>query len=279
MKNLIPYNENCFKVHVDAVNKKHSGDLKDRLLSLNDTIKNDYDIFEHNFSINELLNLIPNPELTSSKEDLLTLYNYNSSVIFNLREKIRNLQIRTIHTTCQFCTIDTVNTLDHILPKSKYPEFIVHPKNLIPCCPTCNSIKTDSSYNENKNEFLNLYLDILPDIQYLFVNISKDENEEIDFSYYLNNVNNKIPLPLYDLIVSHHIKLNLLNRMKLKAREYFDDFKNTIAVFRNTLSIDEIIKHLLEIVSLNQIAYGINNWKCVLELSLLQSSIFKDTFK
>jgi hypothetical protein len=169
MKNLTPYNSDCFDIHKKAVTKKHSGELKDRLITLNATVETEYKTFLEKFETNELNNLVPNVTLRLSKDDLLTLYSYQSSIIVAVRENIRKLQIRTIITTCQNCTIDTANTLDHLLPKSTYPEFVVNPRNLFPCCSTCNSYKLDSIAVNSEQKFLNLYLDELPNNQYLLM--------------------------------------------------------------------------------------------------------------
>lgn len=41
---------------------------------------------------------------------------------------------------CPYCGgIGRPGTLDHYLPKSKYPQFSVLPSNLLPCCRDCNS--------------------------------------------------------------------------------------------------------------------------------------------
>lgn len=62
-------------------------------------------------------------------------------------EKSNVLQIKS----CYYCNIDFVNvykeaknnkyhfTLDHVLPKSKYPYFSISLFNLVPSCYTCNS--------------------------------------------------------------------------------------------------------------------------------------------
>lgn len=41
---------------------------------------------------------------------------------------------------CPYCAgIGTARTLDHYLPKSKFPQFSVHPQNLVPACRDCNT--------------------------------------------------------------------------------------------------------------------------------------------
>lgn len=279
MKNVKPYQDNSFEVHKKAVNKKHKGDLKDRLLLLNPSVEVEFKKFLAKFNINKLSSLIPDATLSLSKDDLLTLYSYQSSVIISLRESIRKLQIKTIIATCQNCTIDSANTLDHILPKSDYPEFVVNPLNLFPCCSNCNSYKLDGTDNAAGQKYLNLYLDDLPKEQYLFVDVSIDANKDLDFKFYLKNVGNKINATLFSIIESHYTRLHLFNRMKLKSIEYVSEFETKILAFNHRLKKEEIIDDLIKAVAKDKAAYGDNHWKCILELALLNSSLFTDKFK
>lgn len=274
MKNLLPYRGDCFKVHQKAVDRKHQGELKERLLKLNPIVEAEFKVFLDKFKDNNLISLVPNASLSLSKEDLLSLYNYQSSVIIAVRESIRKLQIRTIISTCQNCTIDSANTLDHILPQSNFPEFVVNPKNLFPCCSTCNSYKLDAMKSANRQIFLNLYLDDLPQQQYLFVDVSKDEDEELDFRFYLQNIGNSIDSNLFSVIESHFAKLHLFERMKLKSIEYVSELENKIHIFRHQLKLEEIVNNLINATNDDRKAYGDNHWKCILELSLLNSPIF-----
>jgi hypothetical protein len=279
MKNLKPYNSDCFEVHKKAVDNKNSGELKDRLQLINPKIETEYKNFLEKFENKKLDLLLPNSLLSLSKEDLLTLYNSQSSVIISLKANIQKLQIKTIVNTCQNCTIDSANTLDHILPKSKFPEFVVNPKNLFPCCSTCNSYKVDSIKASQGQLFLNLYLDDLPEEQYLFVDIFLDEFQEINFRFSLKNIDNKIDRELFSIIESHYNKLHLFERMRLKSIEYISELENNILTFRKSLPINNIIEHLIESINIDKKAYGYNHWKCILEITLLNSPIFIDRFK
>lgn len=279
MKNLKPYKENCFEIHEKAVDKKHNGELKNRLQLLNPTVKKEFYNFSDKFKTNELSLLAPNQTLALSKEDLLTLYKYQSSVVISVRESIKKLQIKTITNTCQNCTIDSANTLDHLLPKSTFPEFSVNPINLFPCCSTCNSYKLDDIENQDGKNFLNLYLDELPKEQYLFVNIFWDEYNEINFKFYLDNIEEEIDLELFTIIRNHYTKLNLFERMRLKSIEYVSEFENEIFKFRHKLSLEDIVSESIKTANINKEAYGYNHWKYILEISLLKSPIFIDKYR
>jgi hypothetical protein len=279
MKNLKPYKENSFEVHLNAVNKKQKGELKNRLLLLNPYVEVEFFKFSEKFKTNQLSTLIPNSTLFLSKKDLFSLYSSQSSVIISLRENIRNLQIKTIITTCQNCTINSTNTLDHILPKSSYPEFVVNPLNLFPCCSTCNSYKLDAVESSSNQKFLNLYLDSLPNEQYLFVDVNYDINNDIDFKFYLKNIDDKINSTLFSVIESHYKHLHLFERMKLKSIEYVSEFETKIQTFRHGLTFDTIKDLLTKAVEKDKAAYGDNHWKCILEIALLNNSIFSEKYK
>ncbi len=46
---------------------------------------------------------------------------------------------------CPLCGVGTVTTLDHHLPQSKYPDYVLVPANLVPSCSDCNKTKFTSS--------------------------------------------------------------------------------------------------------------------------------------
>ncbi len=279
MKNLKSYNGDCFEIHKKAVAKKHTSELKTRLELLSPLVEIEYKVFDEKFSLKELHKLASNATLFAAKEDLTTLYSYQSSVIISLRESIRKLQIKTIVSTCQNCTIDSANSFDHILPKSKFPDFIVNPKNLFPCCTTCNSHKLNSINEGGNDVFLNLYLDELPITQYLFVDVFLDKYNELNFRYYLNNVGNKINEDFFNVIVNHYTKLHLFERMRLKSIEYISELETKILTFKHRLSLDTIVNDITNAANIDKEAYGHNHWRCILEIALVNSPLFIDKYR
>lgn len=275
MKALKFYKTKGFEVHEDAVNRKHEGDIKRRLISINQMIYLEYENFNDKFESNTLHHLKPNISFNDYNNNLQTLYKYTSYPIQKLRKAIQASNPDTISSTCQNCTVDTLNSMDHILPKSKYPEFIVHPRNLIPSCTTCNSIKNNLIAEGDYQPLLNLYIDILPKEQYLFAIISLDEYEELDFIFELRNENCNINEHLFSVLENHFTKLKLLYRMKLKAIELLTAFKNEMKNFSKAFPFDEVIKIQMLSVEENLEAYGDNHWQYILQKSLLESPLFK----
>jgi hypothetical protein len=68
---------------------------------------------------------------------------------------------------CPFCGIGTVNTLDHFLPKERFPAFAVTPVNLVACCTWCQGEKHDYYAKSDGEQLLHPYFDNLNAIIWL----------------------------------------------------------------------------------------------------------------
>lgn len=92
-----------------------------------------------------------------SKEDFVKLYTdymvKGGSVSRNVYDIIRACS----NGLCPLCGISTVTTVDHYLPKARYPAFSIHTKNLVPACDTCNKGKGSSTYKSKESQPLHPY--------------------------------------------------------------------------------------------------------------------------
>jgi hypothetical protein len=61
--------------------------------------------------------------------------------------------------TCPLCGVGTVSSLDHHLPQSKYPEYILVPANLIPACADCNKAKFTKFPKQANQQTIHPYFD------------------------------------------------------------------------------------------------------------------------
>jgi hypothetical protein len=60
---------------------------------------------------------------------------------------------------CPLCAQRTTETLEHHLPKSKYPIYSVVPVNIFPACSSCNKIKLDAISDSPETEPIHPYFD------------------------------------------------------------------------------------------------------------------------
>jgi len=110
------------------------------------------------------------------------------------------------------------NTLDHYLPKTKYPHFSVTPANLFPMCDACQSLKSSKTGSAlEPRYFLHPYFDLFTSFQIIQLTISPPFNKP---SF------NLMPHPIWGgwrkgLIVSHMRELEIERRyVKFFRNEY-----------------------------------------------------------
>lgn len=121
--------------------------------------------------------------------------------------------------TCPFCGHRKVSTLDHYLPKSLYPSFVVTPVNLVPACSTCNTGKSSTISERSEEEVLHPYFDDLGSEKFLFSTVIESVPPVIMFQI--------IPPESWSRLLS------------LRMKNHFKKFK--LAELYSLHSTDEII--------------------------------------
>lgn len=278
MKNLKPYDLVSIDFYDELVRTKRNPSLnpnyKDRLTTYRADIGTNFIEYDSSFIGNTLTAMTPNGCDAAKTTDLLSLYSYGNSVISKLKIKLTTTAFNRVENTCQNCTIGEVSSFDHFLPKDEFPEFSVHPKNLIPSCSKCNGKKSIIWREGTNSIFLNLYLDELPDDQYLFVDINY--NMDLDFTFSVDN-RNQIPPALFSIIESHYRRLDLTQRFKENSNKVVSELTNSINSFKNRLSRVKIIDSIIESENSNIALYGSNYWQSILKIALVQNNDFMDS--
>ncbi|MCJ8510816.1 HNH endonuclease [Acinetobacter lwoffii] len=281
MINLNSYNGDSISFLQEVVNSKKRGKgeqfpfYKDRITLLFPVLKSAYHVYDAAFTSNDLLYLVPLSSIdTNQKDDLLKLYKYGSKPFIKLKNAIISLPNDYELNTCQYCTINDVNTLDHIVPKESFPEFVVHPKNLIPVCSECNSYKSNKWIKDGNFEFINLYLHKLPYQQFLHVDL-KYVNNTFSVKYFLKNTHN-IDAILFNIIKNHYDNLKLLNRFQGKANQIISEFENTIRGSLIKLSLKDSLECAKATITYEQSRLGMNHYENVLKLTLCDSLAFME---
>lgn len=276
MKKINSYNGNAFEFHKEMVNDKHTGAVKTRLKTYEVNVSAQYSLFETKFLENKLESLNSFGYKYSAKSDLVSLYSSQKARIIKLKNELTTTIDGRDDSTCPFCTIGEVNSLDHYIPKSLYAEFSVNPKNLVPCCSLCNSKKLDIWLEVGKRKFLNLYVDDIPSEQYLFVNLSFSD-DDFDYNYIVDN-RNQIDADLFELIKSHYDRLGLTNRFKAKSNNVVSELEREIRKYIRLLQVDIIKELILEEIIEEKQLFGNNYWKSILKQTLVNSQDFMDRF-
>lgn len=203
-------------------------------------------------------------------EFLLSLYNYKN-FMKSLIEDNGDHEIAY----CPLCDANEVDSFDHYLPKKQFPEFSVHPWNLIPCCSKCNRFKKEVFLNNDGIRFFfNVYLDQDINEQYLFCDIEFNNNFPYG-KYYIDEsaVNNN---QQFALIISTYNTLKLIDRYNkldnetnhsvlLKVEKII-----LIAIDNNINNINNVVDKLLVFYN-EEHKKALNDREIIFSLALLNS--------
>ncbi|HGS7001900.1 TPA: HNH endonuclease [Klebsiella variicola subsp. variicola] len=169
--NKITYpNINCDDLFSTCLLSVSNGnqDYKNRMESIAENISTQWRCFDDRIAPKSLhefspcqprrVNQIIAGEVT--KKDLKDLYTvYMLKINSDARKVYDKLRASAKGGLCPLCGIYGVETLDHYLPKARYPLFSVHPKNLVPACEHCNGAKSDDILKVASDQTLYPYHD------------------------------------------------------------------------------------------------------------------------
>lgn len=278
MRNMIIYDlKEPFEVYKAAVKRKINQAEKQELQSVEAKMKDCYENYDIHFLLNDL-EFMPQAQVGIGHKDALQgLFGSQTGLVKNFRKRYFEINPQTYNNLCPYCVVNSANTTEHILPKEKYPEYAVNVKNLIPGCGECNSAKGEDVLDENGNKIiLNFYTDLLPDEQFLFVDICYNGNY-LQFDYYLSNANGRIDAGLFALIERHFRRLHLLTRYKDKSIQEFAEIRNTYIAegFSDEDQYDAFAAKQVRKCDMDAAEYGRNHWKVVLLRACAESDVFK----
>lgn len=251
--------------------KRVTDDFRNRCLAIvsenEQAIKQYDDAFETN-SLEDLQDIGRLNE--EEKDDFLSLYSYKKKKIAHLRNAVLT-QNGYINDTCPLCECDSVSTMDHYLPKEKYSLYVVHPRNLIPCCSSCNQNKSNNVFREGKRMFWNCYLDNPINTRYLYCTI-KINNEIVtgEFSINCGELTERDSFIIENTM--NETGQNVLNQYNKKiGNEITELIKRISSLMMKGDGFDGCIRKIKEVVLSNCV---LNDWKDVLNEALLNSADF-----
>lgn len=178
---------------------------------------------------------------------------------------------------CPFCGISESSTLDHYLPKEKYPEFSVLPKNLVPSCAVCNTRKRDRILNEETNVrmFLHPCYDVIPDTAFLAVRV-RMEADALILCYCLTRPTRMAPRTFQHL-QSHFNELNLADRYRRMGLEHLGGLYPALRrAYGSGEDAKRVAERLIERAEDFKVVSGSNYWLAKLYRALADNDDFCD---
>lgn len=273
MKKIQYYPYDAFEFHKKAVSRKKESNEKTMLQSLEKEVEQCYTIYNDKFTTNTLSSLQPMTATPQNKEVLKNLYQFKQKVFKDLFISLTTTESNRRDMLCPNCTLMDCSQLDHYIPKSAFPEFAANPLNLMQCCSVCNQKKVDRWLNGGRPIFLNLYLDNLPQEQYLFVNITMG-NRIPKVKFYLNNPAG-IETSLFLRIESHYTELELCKRFAERADSVISEIRRDyIAAVKAKIAPSQFWKMVINRAQKDQQIFGFNYWRSILILGISSNSNF-----
>ncbi len=250
-------------------------DHKALLVARHQDLIESYTAFATAVRTRTLSNLLPKNSLRPIKTSLLSCYNIKTAGIKRVKDEIAASQDVRILKYCPLCGLTSPSTHDHYLPSSRFPEFAVHPLNLVPCCSVCNSTKDDDWLDvDGRLQYLHLYSDLIPLDVFVKVALHTPAGTTgVGAAFSLSRPSG-FRLSAWRLIESHYKKLKLLSR-------YTDESNSEIADILEACA--EHVKaggssprrFLNGIVGGQAAVYGENNWRVQLMRQLARSTKLK----
>ncbi|MCZ2736973.1 HNH endonuclease [Bacillus safensis] len=179
-------------------------------------IKEKYRVYDKHVRILELL--VEDSYSEVDKEALQHCYDGSTVALIELKRTIIKNQSSFYQSKCAYCGIDGIDGMDHYIPKEKFPEYAVHPHNLIPACSCCNGKKSDLFLNGSeiqRRAFFNPYFDEIN------INIL---NLEIEYLESTNSFSFKLNVEDENYIV-HLDTLGIIHRYEKEAINIFDNLR------------------------------------------------------
>jgi 5-methylcytosine-specific restriction endonuclease McrA len=228
-------------------------------MALVDSVRGRFNAY--NDSRNELSVLTQQGYSHTEREDLEHCYTVATIPLNTLLRDIRTGQPEPARFKCQYCGISSPASIDHYLPKSRFPEFSVFPLNLLPCCGECNRIKADVFLEEGERQVIHFYFDPLPTDRYLNVRI--DYLDDTPIAVYHLTKTSGISEKMFRLIEAHYDRLNLFRRLQESSVEVFSETRASM-LSKQIPSIATVKELLIEKAQFLAAYYSNNYWQAVL---------------
>lgn len=214
--------------------KKHKA-TKAPLIAAHALITQRYVDHAQAIALNALAGLVRNNQAAQLSVPLRACYDSPTQPLKELKKAIHDAQPKRLLKYCPMCGTTLPRTFDHYMPAVKFPEFAVHPLNLIPCCATCNSTKdADWLTPAGARQYLHAYSDQLPDVQ--FVSVILHENPVLQGVGATFSTQRPAGMPnaLWLLIVSHFTRLKLIARYDERGNDEIAEILSDCRVYLDT---------------------------------------------
>jgi hypothetical protein len=278
MRDMNAPSENPIAVFHECMNSISDINLQSRLNAITVNISDSANEYLSKAPISQLFTIIPNNSQNDAivlngvtKKELKDLY---TSHMVPRSKPARNIYDSILSRAplgrCPFCGFGHASTLDHYLPKSKYPQLSVLPQNLVPSCTDCNTGKHANIAASEEQQSLHPYFDHGQFIneQWLFAEVV--QSTPVTIRYYV-----KAPAHWTDIsrsrVETHFRSFDLSKRYSVEASDHLTYLRNTLQTYLQ-ISGPAAVKQHLSIESQSYSQKHRNSWQTAMFQALAESN-------
>lgn len=204
---------------------------------------------------------------------LRACYSGSTKALLELKKDIKDRQSEAALKYCPLCGTTLPKTTDHYLPAVRFPEYAVHPANLVPCCSTCNSIKDDGWLDvTGARRFWHAYTDPVPRCDFLTVNLVTNPAAGVAATFALTPP--AAPTAAWPIVEAHFRELRLIERYDELASDEISEFLKSCASYVSTGGPNPELFLQAEARKARQ-TWGRNHWRAVLMDALSRHPDFR----
>ncbi|PLX69006.1 MAG: hypothetical protein C0603_04790 [Denitrovibrio sp.] len=277
MRAMIAPNEEPQVVYQTCINSITNEDLRNRLNALTNTIEASASEYHQKAKVNQLYTLPPNDcgndDIALGSVTKNELKNVYSAHMVGGSKPARaiydSLLSRAPLGRCPFCGMGHASTLDHYLPKTKYPQLSVVPLNLVPSCKDCNTGKSTAVATTAESQSLHPYYDheYFIDEQWLYAEVIQTKPATIRFFVLVPA--NWGPISK-KRVQSHFSDFKLASRYSIEASNQIACLKDILSRYRESCGLEGVRQYLM-IEAEGNYQLHVNSWQTAMFQALANS--------
>lgn len=179
-----------------------------------------------------------------SKDEFVKLYTEYMVKGGDVPRDIYNVIRASSNGLCPLCGISIVTTVDHYLPKARYPIFSIYTKNLVPACDTCNKGKGSSVYKSKESQPLHPYFSSSHFYRTDWIKANVLKTNPLSFLFYVNPPKSWSATD-QERIKNHFNDFNLQAKYSVNASQFLTIIKQNIKSVLERGGDDKIVKETL----------------------------------
>jgi hypothetical protein len=272
MQKLVKPNDDPESVFLMCISRVRDDNLKTRLTSMSSAIKdyaNQFEIAASNTTLhalrpyNNVGGIVTNEEIIAVYTDRMVKRDSPGRDIYD------KLLLLPKYGRCPLCGHGVVCTLDHHLPKTKYPTLAVVPTNLVPACRDCNTAKTSAIPITGEEETIHPYFDNIETDLWLYATVIETEDSSPVLRFFVQ------PPPSWDNLkikrVKHHFKVFKLSTLYTsQAGTELTNIRDRLIQLFSAEGIQGVKSHLREEADSRAKGY-LNSWQTAMYKALAAS--------